>query len=111
MKSLMAKERKGQGGFTLIEVLIVILILGAISGLVALHVAGFIGTGECEAWLTERDTVQAAVQACMIDHNGEIPTDLAILVTQKYLIRDPKYDWSIDPTGQVYGTPPEDCYP
>ncbi|PIU23165.1 MAG: hypothetical protein COT13_04525, partial [Chloroflexi bacterium CG08_land_8_20_14_0_20_45_12] len=67
IKSLMEKVGKGEGGFTLIELLIVILILGIIAAVVVLNVGGFFGTGAREAAYMEKDAVQTAVLASMID--------------------------------------------
>ena len=67
MKSMMDKVRKGEGGLTLIELLIVIVILGIIGAVVALNVGGFLGAGTKEAAMLEKDAVQTAVLAAMID--------------------------------------------
>ena len=81
MKSMMDKVRKGEGGLTLIELLIVIVILGIIGAVVALNVGGFLGAGTKEAAMLEKDAVQTAVLAAMIDGDcnevgeGTIGTD------------------------------------
>ena len=69
IKSLMQKVGKGEGGFTLIELLIVILILGIIAAVVVLNVGGFFGTGAKQAALMEKDAVQTALLAAMVDNN------------------------------------------
>jgi prepilin-type N-terminal cleavage/methylation domain-containing protein len=71
----MQQAGKGQGGFTLIEVLIVIFIIGIITAIVVLNAGGFLGTGTKEAAMTEKDTVQTAVLSAMgsagVDHVTE----------------------------------------
>ena len=78
IKSLMQKVGKGEGGFTLIELLIVILILGIIAAVVVLNVGGFFGTGAKQAALMEKDAVQTALLAAMVDNNCNQITDFEI---------------------------------
>ena len=67
MKSLMRKMARGQGGFTLVELLVVVAILGIIAAVAVLAVTKFIGTGSLEAAKTELHQAQTAVAACMAD--------------------------------------------
>ena len=67
MKSLMRKMARGQGGFTLVELLVVVAILGVIAAVAVLAVTKFIGTGTLEAAKTEFHQAQTAVAACMAD--------------------------------------------
>ena len=109
------KLQKGQGGLTLIEILIVVLILGIIAAVVILNVGGFLGTGEKEALCTEGDTVQAAVMAWCVNSSSTNCTGLNTtdLVTANYLLRATKYDWTINSDCTVNGTstPSEYKYP
>jgi len=59
--------RRGEKGFTLIELLVVVAILGVLAAIAIPSVASFIGRGEFEAALTERDNVMVAVTAAMAD--------------------------------------------
>lgn len=88
---------RGQKGFTLIEMLIVIAILGVIAAVVVLNVGGFLGMGEKEAFCTEGDTVQAAAMAYAVAHNGTCTgcSSPTTLVNEGYLLREPKYTWTI----------------
>ena len=52
-------------GFTLIEVLIVVLILGILTTVVTLKASGFLGTGAEEMARTQLSTLQNALSAAM----------------------------------------------
>jgi len=78
----------GEKGFTLVELLVVVAILGTLAGVVALNVTNFLGAGESEACNTEVDIVQAAVVAYMAGNDSAVPT-LAQLVAADYLMTLP----------------------
>ena len=70
MLSKLVKEglAKQQKGFTLVEVLIVIAILGLLVAVAVPNLIGFLDAGKTEAMETERDSVQAAMIALMFDN-------------------------------------------
>ena len=94
---------KGESGFTLIELLIVIVILGIIAGVVALYVGGFMGTGCKEAAMMEKDSVQTAVLAYMVDtDNPEFSGDVGGADLTPYLHGSISGTWSVT-SGVVEG--------
>lgn len=58
-----------QFGFTLIEVLVVLALLGIVAAVVVLSISGLAGRGAVEAANTEAHQVQSAVIACMQQQN------------------------------------------
>jgi len=62
---LFRRLRKGQKGFTLVELLVVVAILGILAAIVVPNVASFIGTGKTQAMQTELRSIQVAVTAYM----------------------------------------------
>ena len=70
--STLVNSRFHQGGFTLIEILVVVAVLGVLSVIVILNVLGLIGSGAVESANTEAHQVQQAVIAHM--HTEDIAT-------------------------------------
>ena len=64
----------GQAGFTLIEMLVVVLIMGALAAVVIPNVARFAGRGEKEAKNTELTDVQVGVDAIISEN--KIPMNI-----------------------------------
>lgn len=69
MRRLISGFRYSDKGFTLIEVLVVVAILGVLAGVAVPSVGRFIGKGHTEAMQTELRSVQLAMHAGMIDNN------------------------------------------
>ncbi|MEO6713494.1 MAG: prepilin-type N-terminal cleavage/methylation domain-containing protein [Mycobacteriales bacterium] len=66
-------------GFTLIEVLVVISILGVLAGIVVFAVAGITDRGKTSACSTDKATVQTAIQAYYAV-NSQYPANTAAMV-------------------------------
>jgi prepilin-type N-terminal cleavage/methylation domain-containing protein len=70
----LARRRAGaaarQGGFTLVELLIVVAILGILAGIVTLSLIGLTGTAKTQACTQELTTVQTAMDAYIAAHGA-----------------------------------------
>ena len=72
MKGL-RKAYRGERGFTLVELLVVVVILGVLAAVATLAVTKFIGSGNVQAANTEMHNAKTAVAACMYEANmGEL---------------------------------------
>ena len=69
LKVLLKMPASGERGFTLIEILVVVALLGILAGIIIPSVLAFMGRGEEEAQRTEWDNMQTAVLALMVCNN------------------------------------------
>jgi len=69
MKGL-RKAYRGERGFTLVELLVVVVILGVLAAVATLAVTKFIGSGNVQAANTEMHNAKTAVAACMYQANA-----------------------------------------
>jgi len=58
---------KGTKGFTLIEILVVLAVLGVLAAVVVPNVTGFLGRGKDRGWEADRRLLQGAVDAWRTD--------------------------------------------
>ncbi len=67
LRHLAGRITKGQKGFTLIEMIVVVGIIAVLAAVIVPNIGRFIGTGEQGAKDTEWESVQTAMNAMMAD--------------------------------------------
>lgn len=100
--------RKNQDGFTLTELLIVVVILGVLAGIVVFAVSGITDRGVRTACVADKKTVQTAVEAYHAQNNTW-PADYDDLTdADAQLLREPpsstKYTVTLGADGVVTAT-------
>jgi len=64
------KFRRRQHGYTLVELLVVIVVLGVVAAIATLSVTRFIDSGNVEAANTELHQAYTAIQLCLFESGG-----------------------------------------
>jgi prepilin-type N-terminal cleavage/methylation domain-containing protein len=70
--------KRGQKGFTLIEIIIVLVIIGIMAAVIVPRMGGFLGRGQSTAFTSETSTLQLASDAYYSDSSvtrGDLPGD------------------------------------
>ena len=62
-----SRKAHGERGFTLVELLVVLLILGGLASVAVLAITRFLGKGTVEAANTEVHNAYAAISCCMVE--------------------------------------------
>ncbi|HST66045.1 MAG TPA: prepilin-type N-terminal cleavage/methylation domain-containing protein [Mycobacteriales bacterium] len=90
-------RKGGDQGFTLVELLIVIVVLGILSGIVLFGVARFRSDANNAACKADVATVSVAADAYDAA-TGNYPSDVATLVTGQYLKSTPSGTYAFNAT-------------
>jgi general secretion pathway protein G len=85
----LAKKRSGEGGFTLVELLIVIVILGILAAIVVLAIGGLKGSSETAACKAGAKTIESAEDAYFASSDPNTYTDDGTLLTAGLLKEAP----------------------
>ena len=73
----MEKKRSGEGGFTLVELLIVIVILGILAAIVVLAIGGLSGSAQTASCKSGAHTIESAEDALFASSNAPAYGDVA----------------------------------
>ncbi len=98
-------------GFTLVELLIVIVILGILATVTVFAVSGITDRGQQNACAVEKRALETATEAYFVENNQTFPTTLAQLETGGF-IKDPVRAgvWNAPTaTGDIVATPGGEC--
>ena len=97
----MLRFHRGQRGFTLVELLVVMAILAILAGIAVPLVLHFVGSSETKAAAAELSTVQAAVDAMMTEEGLTSLTNLTAPDagnTTQDMTQFPNTDYPLYPT-------------
>jgi prepilin-type N-terminal cleavage/methylation domain-containing protein len=108
VRQVQRKRHDGEGGFTLVELLVVIVVLGVLSAIVVFSVGGINNKSKSAACNSDVASVQSAEEAYYAQNNSY--ATIAALVTAKLLRAAPStangYTISADATtGAVTASP------
>ena len=106
IRRAMEKKRSGEGGFTLVELLIVIVILGILAAIVVLAIGGLSDTAEKATCNSGAKTIESAEDAYFASPdlgNGSYAANGAALFNAKLLKTSPDGTYVVSaPTATSY---------
>jgi len=85
--------RQAASGFTLLEVMIVLALLGLIAGSIGVAVFNSFRKGQVNTAKLQVKEVSNAVMQYMIENNSECPKGIEDMVAKKNLTKPPKDPW------------------
>ena len=84
---LKRRHRPGSAGFTLVELLVVIVILGVLAAIVVFAVGGITDKGQTASCKADKSSLEVAEEAYFAEQNHY--TDVATLITAKFIHEAP----------------------
>jgi general secretion pathway protein G len=101
METEIVEAKKSDRGFTLVELLIVIVILGILATVTVFAVRGITDKAQTNSCATEKRAIETAFEAFYVDNDQTWPGSLAAL-TPDYMRTAPdtaRWDFTADSTG------------
>jgi prepilin-type N-terminal cleavage/methylation domain-containing protein len=86
-------EAREEEGFTLVELMIVVLIMGILVGIVMLSLAFSRTKAEQSSCKANLRTLHSAILQYQVDHDGEFPLELNDLVEEETKYVKETFDW------------------
>ena len=100
METEIVETKKSDRGFTLVELLIVIVILGILATVTVFAVRGITNQGKTSACKADQKTLQVALETYYAQNgNTTIPTEAGLVTAG--LIREPSTYLTVDAAGLV----------
>ncbi|MDK1020536.1 MAG: type II secretion system protein GspG [Candidatus Hydrogenedentes bacterium] len=93
------RARRGNGGFTLIELILVTVIIAILAGMVTLSFRGTATDAKIRAALGDIKSYGTAIETYALNNNDQYPDQLSDLLTGKGSIMR---DLNLDPWGNPY---------